>query len=56
MVTHKMSVQLFESEILYVNLLSVVSDDGKVYFKAKDVATALRYVEPVHAIRRHVWE
>ena len=50
-----MSVKLFESEVLNVGLTSVLSDDGDIYFKAKDVALALGYIEPVYAIRRHVW-
>ena len=50
-----MSVQVFESKVLGISLMSVVSDDGEIYFKAKDVAEALGYVETVHAIRRHVW-
>ena len=44
-----MSFQLFESEILGVNLTSVVSDDGEIYFKARDVATALGYTKPERA-------
>ena len=51
-----MSVKLFESEILGVSLTSVVSDDGEIYFKAKEVATALGYANSDEAIRRHVWE
>ena len=31
-----MSVKLFESEILNANLTSLVSDDGTIYFKAKE--------------------
>ena len=55
MVTHKMSVQVFESEVLNANLTTVVSNDGEVYFKAKEVATALGYEKPGNAIDRHVW-
>ena len=51
-----MSVKLFESEILGVSLTSVVSDDGEIYFKAKDVATALGYTNTNEAIRDHVRE
>ena len=51
-----MSVKLFESEILNVNLTSLVSDDGEIYFKAKDVAIALGYSDADDAIRKHVWE
>ena len=51
-----MSVQLFESEILNVNLTSLVSDDGETYFKAKDVAIALGYVNTRDAVDRHVWD
>ena len=49
-----MSVQLFDSEILGVNLTSVVSDDGEIYFKARDVATALGYTKPERAAHIHV--
>ena len=49
-----MSVQLFESEILNVSLTSVVCEDGEIYFKAKDIATALGYADSDDAIRRHV--
>ena len=49
-----MSVKLFESEILNVSLTSVVSDDGEVYFKAKEIATALGYADSDDAIRKHV--
>ena len=41
-----MSVKLFESEMLNASLTSVVSDDGEIYFKAKDIATALGYENP----------
>ena len=51
-----MSVQLFESEVLDVCLTSVVSDDGEIYFKARDVATALGYTNTNEAIRDHVRE
>ena len=49
-------LKLFEREILGVSLTSVVSDDGEIYFKAKDVATALGYTDFDQAIRKHVWE
>ena len=51
-----MSVQVFESEVLNANLTSLVSDDGEIYFKAKDVATALGYADSDDGIWRHVWE
>ena len=50
-----MSVKLFESEVLNASLTSVVCEDGEIYFKAKDVATALGYEKPANAIDRHVW-
>ena len=53
MVTHKMSVKLFKSEVLNASLMSVVSDDGETYFKAKDVAVALGYTNPRDAILKH---
>ena len=51
-----MSVKLFESEILNVNLATIVSDDGEIHFKAKDVAEALGYVDTKGAVDRHVWD
>ena len=50
-----MSVKLFESEILGVSLTSLVCKDGEIYFKAREVATALGYGKPADAIDRHVW-
>ena len=41
--------------MLNTSLTSVVSDDGEIYFKAKDVATTLGYGRPADAIDRHVW-
>ena len=35
--------------------MSLVWDDGEIYFKAKDVATALGYSDPKYAIWEHVW-
>ena len=49
-----MSVKLSESWNLGVKLMSIVSDDGNVYFKARDVAEALGYENTT--IIRHVWE
>ena len=45
-----MSVKLFENEILNVNLATIVSDNGDIYFKAKDVAEALGYVDTNAAV------
>ena len=50
-----MSLRLFESEVLNANLTSIVSNDREVYFKAKDVATALGYSDPRYAVWEHVW-
>ena len=50
-----MSVQVFEGEILGVSLTSLVCDDGEIYFKAREVATALRYSSPRDAILKHIW-
>ena len=41
--------------ILNASITSLVCDDGEIYFKAKDVATALGYEKPANAINRHVW-
>ena len=49
-----MSVRLFESEALGVTLTSLVCDDGEIYFKSRDVATALGYSDPKGAIQKHV--
>ena len=48
--------QSLTSKILNVNLTSLVSDDGETYFKAKDVAIALGYVNTRDAVDRHVWD
>ena len=56
MVTHKMSAQVFESEVLNANLTSVFSDDGEIYFKAQEIAMALGYTNTNKAIRDHVRE
>ena len=37
-----------------VDLSSIVTDGGEIYFKAKDVATALGYVDPKGAIQTQV--
>ena len=51
-----MSVQVFESGVLNSSVTSVVCEDGEIYFKAKDVSTALRYENPGKAIWDHVWD
>ena len=53
---YRMSDQVLESEILNASITSLVCDDGEIYFKAKDVATALRFADPNDAIQKHVWE
>ena len=50
-----MYLKFIRSEVMNVNLTSVVSDDGEVYFKAKDVAMLLGYERPRDAIDRHIW-
>ena len=47
-------IKLFSSEVLNVNLTSVVSKDNEIYFKAKDVAESLGYANTNEAIKKHV--
>ena len=49
-----MSVQVFECGVLNVNLTSLICDDGEIYFKAREVATALSYSDLKGAIQKHV--
>ena len=56
MVIYKMSVQLFSNGVLDVNLATIVCEDSATYFKARDVAKALGYENPMLAIRMHVWD
>lgn len=51
-----MSLRLFNSEVLNVNISAVVCKDNVVYFKAKDIAKALGYKDSDDSIRKHVWE
>ena len=37
-----------------VDLSSIVTDGGEIYFKAKDVVTALGYVDSKDAIQKQV--
>ena len=50
-----MSIRLFKNNILNVKITTVVNNNGKIYFKAKDVEESLEYKRPANAIERHVW-
>lgn len=51
---NKMKVQKFENEILNCKVCCFVVDYTDVWFRAKDVATALGYNDTTHAIISNV--
>ena len=51
-----MSVVSFENFELGTKVVSFKDKDAEIWFKAKDVAKALGYVNHRDAIERHVWE
>ncbi len=49
-----MAVVNFVNSELNANVTTFKDEDGKIWFKAKDVAHALEYVNPGKAVRAHV--
>jgi len=51
-----MKLQKFENEILDIKVGSFINDKNEIYFRGKDVATALGYENTAKAIKDHIEE
>ncbi len=49
-----MNLQRFENEILYIKVGCFINDKNEIYFRAKDIANALNYIDSTCAISDHV--
>ena len=49
-----MKHQKFENEILDIKVGCFINDKNEIFFRGKDVATALNYIDTTSAISDHV--
>ena len=49
-----MKLQKYNNNILQCNIGCFINDDNEIYFRGKDVATALGYNDTTHAIINNV--
>ena len=49
-----MKIQKFDNELLNCKVGTFINNDSDIYFRGKDIATALGYKDTDQAIRTHV--
>ena len=49
-----MKIQKFDNELLNCKIGTFINNDDEIYFRGKDIATALNYSDTTHALINNV--